>query len=138
MRFLVLFILALTFTACRDSVKEEDLKHLNGYWEIEKVVFQDGNQKEYNINLSIDYFEYNNFKGFRKKVQPTLDGSYITSDDAEFFEISTENNTFNIEYRNDLSSWVEEIRLLSNDKMILVNSEGLNYHYRRFEPVMAK
>ena len=51
----------------------ENLEDLNGYWEIEKVIFPDGNSKEYTFSQSIDYFMLeNDSTGYRKKMQPQL------------------------------------------------------------------
>lgn len=111
---------------------------LNGYWEIEEVLFPDGNSKKYSINTTIEYIEYDNKSGFRKKVQPRLDGTFITSDDAESFEIVEKNNKFIVLYKNELSQWEEEIRTLSAEKLVLASKEGVVYYYKRFEGVLDK
>ncbi|HUH45768.1 MAG TPA: lipocalin family protein, partial [Arenibacter sp.] len=77
----------LTLTACKGKVTQDHIPHLNGYWEIEKVTFPDGSEKKYTISTSIDYIEIQDQKGFRKKVQPNLSGTYDTSDDAEPFSL---------------------------------------------------
>lgn len=138
MRIFIGLMVGLLFTACADSVTSADLGYLDGYWEIEKVVFPDGNSKSYGINTTIDYFEYGNRRGFRKKVQPRLDGIFITSDDAESFEIVEINSNFMLVYENELSRWEEEIRSLSADKMVLVSNDGLKYHYKRFEGIISE
>lgn len=136
MRKVFIYLALIYIVSCTDSVALEDLKHLNGYWEIERVVFSDGNSKNYQISTIIDYFEYKDLKGFRKKVQPNLNGTYTTSDDAVFFEISPKNNKFIIHYNNDLNQWEEEIRLISSKEMVIVNLEGVSYYYKRFEGII--
>jgi hypothetical protein len=136
MRFLGIAALLLIATACKESVKEQDLNLLNGYWEIEKVVFPDGQTREYTVNSTVDYIEYADMKGFRKKVQPKLDGTFNASDDAVLFEISTEKTTFRMHYKNDLSQWEEEIVAVGGDRMIIKTSEGVEYHYKRFKGIL--
>ena len=136
MRFALLLILCSVLYACGESVTEADLNSLNGYWEIEKVEFPDGNSKTYGINTIIDYFEYANTRGFRKKVQPRLDGTFVTSDDAESFNIVEKNNKFIVVYQNDLSRWEEEILSLTAKTLVLANQEGVVYHYKKFEGIL--
>jgi hypothetical protein len=88
--------------------------------------------------MTIDYFEYNNLKGFRKKVQPKFDGTYKTSSDAESFKIDERNGLYWISYHNDLSSWEEQIIELTKTSMVIKNKEGLSYFYRRFQPINVK
>ncbi len=76
--------------------------------------------------------------GFRKKVQPAFDGTYVTSSDAESFQISERDGLFWMSYRNNLSSWEERILVISNTELVVMNKEGLSYHYRRFQPINAK
>jgi len=52
-----IFILTFIFISCSDTITKEDLKHINGYWEITKVLFPDGEKKEYKVSPSIDFFE---------------------------------------------------------------------------------
>lgn len=129
------FILLLFCVGCNDAVSLQDLDELNGYWEIDKVVFADGISKEYRISTTIDYVEYKDLKGFRKKVQPNLDGTFNTSDDAEYFEISSKNDKFIIRYKNNFSQWEEVIKSITHRDMIIVNQEGISYHYKRFETI---
>lgn len=138
MRKQISLILFLSFLACSEKISVSDLNHINGYWEIEEVKFPDGGSKEYDVNVTIDYFEYNNMKGFRKKVQPTFDGTYNTSSDAESFQINERDGFFWMSYQNDLSSWEEQIKEITKSNMVVKNKEGLSYHYRRFQPINAK
>ena len=136
MRFALLIIVCSVLYSCGESIKEEDLNFLSGYWEIEKVEFPDGNSKTYSINTTIDYFEYGNKKGFRKKVQPRLDGTFRTSDDAESFNIVAKNNKFTVVYQNDLSQWEEDILTLTDKSLVLASQEGVVYHYKKFEGIL--
>ena len=138
MRKQISLILFLSFLACSEKISVSDLNHINGYWEIEEVKFPDGGSKEYDVNVTIDYFEYNNMNGFRKKVQPTFDGTYNTSSDAESFQINERDGFFWMSYQNDLSSWEEQITEITKSNMVDKNKEGLSYHYRRFQPINAK
>ena len=138
MRIICLLLSCFILSSCAEAVNEDDLQMLNGYWEIEEVLFPDGNSKKYSINTTIEYIEYDNKSGFRKKVQPRLDGTFITSDDAESFEIVEKNNKFIVLYKNELSQWEEEIRTLSAEKLVLASKEGVVYYYKRFEGVLDK
>ena len=83
MRNSILIFTLLLFTACSKSIAETDLVHINGYWEIEKVIFSNGSKKEYTYNESYDYFQIKENSGFRKKVMPQLDGRFLVNNQFE-------------------------------------------------------
>jgi len=135
MKIFASITLVLLLVSCTNGVNKEDLVHLDGYWEIEKVEFPNGSTKEYTINATVDYFEVVDMTGYRKKVQPLLDGSYQTSDDAEKFTIHESNGEFLLRYKNNLSEWEEKIELLTSNQCVFVNQEQIAYYYKRFEPI---
>lgn len=131
----LIYLSFLFFVACQSEVSKEDLKQLNGYWEIKTVVFPDGTTKEYKSSSTVDYFEIENLKGFRKKVQPKLNGTYDTSNDAELFTIVKKERGFQMVYKNELSEWSETLLSLHETSFSVVNKEGVRYDYNRFEPI---
>ncbi len=135
-RSIVLIFLFLL--ACKKEPEVKDISQLNGYWEIEKVVFPDGNAKEYSISTTIDFIYLDEMVGYRKKVQPKLDGTFITSDDADYFKINNKNGTFIMSYESELSSREEIVRALSEDVLVIVNEEGIAYHYKRFQSIQIE
>lgn len=65
-------IIALFLVSCSDN-PDKMLTHLNGYWEISKAEMNDGFEKDYNFNASIDYIMVNDsLKGFRKNSRQIL------------------------------------------------------------------
>lgn len=123
------------FFGCSSGISKEDLPKLNGYWEIEQVVFSDGKTKEYKVNTTVDYIQLDDLEGFRKKVSPKFNGTYETSNDAEAFTISKKDGNFTIDYKTELSKWTEKLVVLDADTFSVVNEEGLRYDYKRFEPI---
>ncbi|MCM4168991.1 hypothetical protein KCTC52924_00245 [Arenibacter antarcticus] len=132
LKFLLVF---LVISACNQKVTWDQIPNLNGYWEIEKVTFPDGSEKKYTVNTSIDYIELNDKQGFRKKVQPTLSGTYDTSDDAEAFTLLEKGDNIGMYYKNELSEWEEEITTIGQNSFSVTNKEQITYHYKRFEPI---
>ncbi len=135
MRTSYLFLISLLFISCKQEVSWDDIHHLNGYWEIDKVSFPDGTEKSYAINTTIDYIEVAGKEGFRKKVQPTLKGTFDTSDDAESFTLLERNGGISMHYKNELSEWEEKISSLEQDRFSTTNQEQVTYHYKRFTPI---
>lgn len=139
MRRISLLFLILIF-GCNGKVSEENLDLLNGYWEIEEVIFPDGSTKDYTVNTSIDYILVENKKGYRKKVQPKFNGTYDTSDDADLFVILERDGMFSINYNAENTNGLvaqrsEELVMLSANKFSVRNADGLIYNYRRFDPI---
>lgn len=128
------------FFGCTSKVNEEDLTNLNGYWQIEKVRFPNGETKDFSISPTIDYIELNGLEGYRKKVQPKLDGTYETSADAEYFIIEVTEANFQMSYNSKIVSnpgrhRKETIIKLSNIRFSVVNKDMLTYTYKRFESI---
>ncbi len=135
MRFVLLLIGVLVMFNCGPNPAPLDMNSLSGYWVIEEVSFPDRSVKTYDISTTIDYFTYQNGKGFRKKVQPSLDGTYTTSDDAiPFVKLEREGAVY-LRYTNEQESWEEEVRALQANTLSLRNEEGIQYTYSRYEPI---
>ncbi len=133
MRSIVGFLfVSFLFVSCQQRIKTEDIAKINGYWEIEKVVFEDGEDKNYSINESYDYFEMDkNNSGFRKKVMPQLDGTFIVNDTHESFKVRIDNDKVFFDYVTSYAKWSEELISISNEKMVFENSERKQYHYKK-------
>ena len=129
--YFYLILLATALISCTSKPKKEDIAKLNGYWEIEKVEFPDGNKKEYKVNETIDFFKIDGNKGFRKKVMPQLDGTYLTNDIQEDIVIAVKDGDATIQYKTTYASWKEEIIELTKDKLVVKNEQDLEYHYKR-------
>ncbi len=135
MRTILSVFAFICLLSCKQSISESDLTKLNGYWEISEVEFPDGTTKEYKANTTIDFIKIASFKGFRKKVQPTLEGTYFANDDAESFLILQKEDSFELHYKNNLSEWNELLTALSDNSFSVVNKEGITYRYKRYEPI---
>ena len=134
MRNSILIFTLLLFSACSKSIAETDLVHINGYWEIEKVILPDGETKDYKINENLDYFFIENQSGFRKKVLPQFDGTYLTNDVEETVKVSFEKGDCLLNYKTDFASWQEEVVDLTAEKLVLKSlSNNLVYHYKKIK-----
>ncbi|MEJ2163054.1 MAG: hypothetical protein P8X60_07000 [Robiginitalea sp.] len=133
------FVLALTavlfLSSCHNGPAKEDLGHLQGYWEIEEVVFPDGTEKSYGLNTNIEYLQWDGSAGFRKKMQPTLEGTYLTSDDALPMEVIWRERQLFLKFSGGTQTWEEEVMELSEGKLITRHANGLEYSYKRHEPM---
>lgn len=129
------------FFGCNTKIEEADLTNLNGYWQIEQVTFSNGQTKDFTINPTIDYIELDGLTGFRKKVQPKFNGTFETSDHAEYFTIETSNGDFQMRYnpntKNPGKQRSESLIKLSNHNFTVINKDTLTYTYKRFEPINA-
>jgi len=135
MRTVAYFFGLILLWSCEPTPKKENVGYLNGYWEIAAVEFPNGQKKEYSISTTIDYIKLDSTLGFRKKVQPQLSGSYITSDDAEKFEISENEGVLRMVYGHGLNRWEEELTSLEENTFSVQHTDGKIYHYKRYEPL---
>lgn len=135
--FLVLLFIML-LVSCHSNVKKEDIKKLNGYWEINQVKFSTGKTKDYKINETIDYFELKSNKGFRQKVMPQFDGKFQTNGIKENIKVVENDNSFFLEYNTKFGKWKEEIISIEDSILVLKNKENLEYTYKKFKPFSLK
>ena len=128
--------MSFLFISCQQMIKPGDIAKINGYWEIEKVVFDKGDDKEYGINESYDYFEIGeNNIGFRKKVMPQLDGTFLVNDSQESVKVRFDDHKTYIDYSTPYAKWSEELMAVSNDKLVLKNAENKEYHYKKAQSI---
>ena len=124
------------FVACQQKIKPEDIVKINGYWEIEKVVFDQGEDKQYVVNESYDYFQIDkNNKGFRKKVMPQLDGTFMVNDTYENAVVRFEDDHVFFDYSTPYAKWSEELITVSDEELVFRNAEKKEYHYKKAEPL---
>ena len=122
------------FLSCdRDSTQEE-IENLNGYWEITKAELPEGIIKEFKFSELVDYMKVDSSAGFRKKVRPQLDGSFIASEDVEIFDVKLENDSINLYYSTPYANWKETLISSEENELMILNQDGIIYTYKRFTP----
>ena len=131
-----ILLVSLLFVGCKDKIKRADVAKINGYWEIVKVIFEDGKEKQYGVNESFDYFKIDqNNSGIRKKVMPQLDGTFLVNDTFENVKIRfTDDQTF-LDYSTPYMKWSEEILALNDKELVVLNKEKKEYHYKKTGPI---
>lgn len=143
MKKLSLLLFVFILASCQ-HVKQEELAKLNGYWEIKQVTLSNGENKEYKVNETIDFFALrqaqpdNKMEGFRQKVMPQFDGSYKTNGIKESIKIIEKEGDFFIDYKTQYSQWQEQIVAIEDSTLMLKNKNNLTYIYKRFRPFSLK
>ena len=137
--FLITLFISVLFVSCQEKKAETfDVNLLNGYWEIEQVTLSDGTKKEYKINENIDFFEIKKDSGFRKKVAPQLNGTYLVNDSEEKIKIEKSADGTYISYKTDYATWKEKIKTLTKEQLILENDQNIQYQYKHPIPFTVK
>lgn len=130
---LILFLTSL-LASCSGPSHEDQIRNLNGYWQIEQADLPEGISKEFRFSELVDYIEVDSSAGFRKKVRPQLEGNFITSDDVEIFDVKIENDSINLYYSTPYANWKETVLSSEEDELVVLNREGIIYTYTRFTP----
>ena len=129
----VLFlIISISLFSCQQNTKELK-ENLSGYWEIEKVTTLEGETKEFKISTIVDYIIVDVNFGKRTKVSPQLDGSFKNNGATETFTIDGSSGELVLRYQNPESIWVEKVKEATKEKLRIVNKQGKEYIYKRFE-----
>jgi hypothetical protein len=130
--FSFLVLLTGTLNSCQQNTAELK-QNLSGYWEIEKVTTLEGETKEFKISIIVDYITIEGNTGKRTKVSPQLDGSFKNNSVVESFTIDGSSGELVLRYQTPLSAWNEKVKKATNEKLVVVNNEGKEYVYKRFE-----
>lgn len=127
----VILLLSFLFVSCQQKINPSDLNKINGYWEIEKVVFDKGEDKKYTVNEYFDYFEITDKEGIRKKVKPQLDGTFLVNNAYEKVLVRIEDDKVFLDYSTAYAKWSEEIISISDEKLVLKNTGNNEYNYKK-------
>ena len=125
-------LFSVLLVSCKQQIQSTDIPKINGYWEIEKVVFDEGEDKEYTANQNYDYFQIDkNNQGIRKKVAPQLDGTFLVDDTFEKVRVRFQNDKAYLDYVTPYMKYTEEIITLKSDKLVVLNAQKKEYHYKK-------
>ena len=133
MKNLVTIVLfSFLLVGCKQQIQSTDIPNINGYWEIEKVVFDEGEDKEYSANQNYDYFQIDkNNQGIRKKVAPQLDGTFLVDDSFEKVRIRFQDDKVYLDYATPYMKYTEEIIALTAEELVVLNAQKKEYHYKK-------
>jgi len=131
MKYNISVIIFLIFLAGCAPNPEQNIEQLNGYWEITQVEKNNKLIKKYAISATVDYFKIEgDLSGFKKKVMPTFQGTYIVSQHHTPFSLKLENDSINIYYINNEVTIKETILKLSKTELIIADANGFIYTYK--------
>ena len=133
MKNLVTIVLfSFLLVGCKQQIQSTDIPNINGYWEIEKVVFDEGEDKEYSANQNYDYFQIDkNNQGIRKKVAPQLDGTFLVDDSFEKVRVRFQDEKAFLDYATPYMKYTEEIIALTAEELVVLNTQKKEYHYKK-------
>ena len=114
--------------------KQINLDLINGYWEIVSVSKNNEFIKEYPFSNAVDFFVIDSLNnGYRKKIKPKINGSFEITLHEIPISIKNNNNSYVIKYYSVGNQYVETINKLDQNRLIIKNSEGIMFSYKRFE-----
>ncbi|WP_245600512.1 hypothetical protein [Flavobacterium daejeonense] len=130
----ILFV-CLFLVSCQQKITPEDIQKLNGYWEIEKVTFDKGEDKEYKMNENFDYFKIINNEGIRRKVRPQFNGTFLFNEDYENVKVRFDKDHVYLDYSTPYAKWTEELLKLTDESMLIKNDQNKEYEYKKAGPI---
>jgi len=134
MKYLSYSILLILLVGCTKTIQKEDLKYLNGYWEIELVESATKKIKKYAVNTTVDYFSIDaDGNGFRKKTKSDFSGKYRANHIKDTLHVIFRGNVAVLQTKTPYDTWEETIVALTDKKLTLRNSKGILFHYKRHQ-----
>ena len=112
----------------------KNIKYINGYWEISKVIKNGQVIKNYDFNGTVDfYFLDDKNQGYRKKVKPIINGSFDISMHQMVLKIKEDNKNLYLVYGEN-EDYSETLIKLDSMSLITKNNDGRIFEYKRFYP----
>jgi hypothetical protein len=125
-------LLSILLVSCEQQIQPSDVVKINGYWEIEKVVFDEDEDKEYGANQNYDYFQIGkNNQGIRKKVAPQLNGTFLVNDTYENVSVRFQDGKTYLDYSTPYMQYSEEVIELTADELVITNAQKKEFHYKK-------
>ena len=126
-----LIILLFFIISCN---KQINIDLINGYWEIVSVSKNNEFIKEYPFSNAVDFFIIDSLNnGYRKKIKPKINGSFEITLHEIPISIKNSNNFYEIKYYSTGNQYTETISKLDQNRLVIKNSEGIIFSYKRFE-----
>ena len=126
-----LIILFFFIISCDRQI---NLDLINGYWEIVSVSKNNEFIKEYPFSNAVDFFIIDSLNnGYRKKIKPKINGSFEITLHEIPISIKNNNNSYEIKYYSTGNQYTETISKLDQNRLVIKNSEGIIFSYKRFE-----
>jgi hypothetical protein len=131
-----IILLSILLVSCKQPIQSSEITKINGYWEIEKVVFDEGEDKVYGANQNYDYFQIGkNNQGIRKKVAPQLDGTFLVNDTYENVSVRFQDGKAYLDYSTPYMKYSEEIIVLTADELVITNAQNKEFHYKKAKAI---
>lgn len=125
-------LIVIILTSCTNKVTQDDIQHLNGYWDINKVAGTNKKITEYGVNSTIDfYFVDEQNEGYRKKTTPDFSGIYKTNNIKDKIVIENKDGIFIIKTVTSLDNWEDTIVTLTPKTLVLKNEKGVLFYYNK-------
>jgi len=132
LKFIILPLLLLAIS-CEKPNLDAQKQNLSGYWEIESVKMPDGEKKEFDINIVIDYIEVKGDSGTRTKVSPKFDGTFTTNGISENFTLKIEEDSLRMYYKTPFDEWKETVIEAKDSSLTVINRDHKIYTYSKFK-----
>ncbi len=136
MKHVLTFMLLFAVIGCSKTDPALLLPKVSGYWEIDYVEAPNGEKKQYDLNQNIDFIQITDGKeGVRKKLSPSIDGSFTTSQNSASFVVNITGDSLHLAYDTPYAQWKETVIEATDDHMVIFHQNKNKYHYKRFTKV---
>lgn len=129
-RFLSLLTILL-LTSCSNNV-DEQLKNIEGYWNIETAILPDGSEREFPFSNHMDHFEIEGKQGIKYRVSPTYDGGFVNYGSPVYFTCETVDGELLLQFKDGVESYTQTVEKATTNKLVLKHQNGTIYRYSSY------
>lgn len=129
----VLLIVTLILYSCGNSTTDQ-IKQLEGYWNIEKVILPDGSEKDFPFSNHMDYFVIEGGSGVKNRVSPKYDGSMVEYGSPVAFKWEENDGVLILQFKEGDQSYKQTVSKCTTDQLVLLHENGTEYYYEAYTP----
>jgi hypothetical protein len=127
-------LVLLLVVSCVHNTQKIDILDVNGYWQIDKVVSDNGEIKEYPTNVIYDYYQIKDSIGFYAKTVWQPNNVLLTNNIEEKIVLhKVKNNQVSINYSSKFGKYTNLIQNLTTESMVLIDGNKTKYYYKKVD-----
>ncbi|MGB3590551.1 MAG: hypothetical protein WBA16_02610 [Nonlabens sp.] len=127
-----LLLFSLLLVGCAQD-PDQVLANLEGYWSIEKVVLEDGTDREYPFTSSLDHFTLTNNSGTKNRVVPRYDNVMVSTETPIPFKIKQSDSATLLVFEEGAAQYTQTLVKCSEEQLILEHENGMKYYYKPYD-----
>ncbi len=131
MKQFIAVITLILIVSCGSTINEQ-LIHIEGYWNIENATLPDGSEREFPFSNHMDHFEIEGTQGIKYRVSPTYDGGFVNYGSPVNFTCEEIDGELVLLFKDGNEAYQQTVVTAKKDELVLQHENGTIYTYTSY------